>query len=50
MRFYKGGLSYTELENMPYSKIFKFTEKANKISALESQDLDTNKGGHTYYG
>jgi hypothetical protein len=37
IRFFKGGLTYQDLENMPIPRIFKWIDIANKINKEEER-------------
>jgi len=42
MVFYKGGLSYTELQNMPLPEVFRLQDYAAKINKERKRAAESN--------
>lgn len=42
MIFYKGALSYETLISMPYPKLFRLQEHANKINKAKDAEINKN--------
>lgn len=45
MAFYEGGMSYTELKEMPLSEFFDTVECANEIAAQRKREADRGRHG-----